>query len=58
MDSGAVCMGFPLLSIRNYVNESAEFKMSFVSHKRIVNFMFTYTSREFMIKICVTELFL
>jgi hypothetical protein len=38
-----------------FVNESAEFYMSFVSHSYIVNFMLMFTSQEFMIKICVTD---
>jgi len=33
-----------------FVNESAELNMSYVSDKRIVNFMLTYTGQEFMIK--------
>lgn len=36
-----------------FVNESAELKMSFVSHKHIVYFMLIYTSQEFMLKIYV-----
>lgn len=38
-------------------NESAELEMNFVSHKQIVNFMFMYTSQEFIIKFYVTDSF-